>query len=148
MGMQMDDVPTSEPDPGNLESTKAFPNLEKFDLLLCNAAVQRTHQRTWRERRKATRLTLTQLALGLEHLNNGGTMVVLLHKLNSWPCFTSPEPSSFYLVAKNIQADSTLAKALVLEWKKRYKVATVGTDEKSPDGSKDNGNDCVGRRVL
>ncbi|WAO89910.1 FtsJ domain-containing protein [Fusarium falciforme] len=149
IGMQMDDVPTSGPDPGNLEFTKVFSDSERFDLVLCDGAVRRTHQRTaWRERREATRLTLTQLAIGLEHLNNGGTMVILLHKLDSWPCFSlihnfskfstvqlfkHPQyhklRSSFYLVAKNIQADSTPAKTLVLEWKERYKIATVGTEE-------------------
>lgn len=149
MGMQMKDVPTSGPDPGNLEFTKVFSDSERFDLVLCDGAVRRTHQRTtWREGREATRLTLTQLAIGLEHLNNGGTMVILLHKLDSWPCFSlihnfskfstvqlfkHPQHhrlrSSFYLVAKNIQADSISAKALVLEWKGKYKVATVGTDD-------------------
>lgn len=149
MGMQVDDVPASGPDPGNLQFTKVFSDSEKFDLVLCDGSVLRTHQRTaWRERREATRLTLTQLALGLEHLNNGGTMVILLHKLDSWPCFSlihnfskfstvqlfkHPQHhrlrSSFYLVAKNIQANSTPAEALVQEWKERYKIATVGTDE-------------------
>ncbi|RSL61717.1 hypothetical protein CEP54_006084 [Fusarium duplospermum] len=149
MGMKMDDVPGPGPDPGNLEFTKVFSDSERFDLVLCDGAVRRTHQRTaWRERREATRLTLTQLAIGLEHLNNGGTMVILLHKLDSWPCFSlirnfskfstiqlfkHPQyhrlRSSFYLVAKNIQTNNILAKELISEWKEKYKVATVGTDE-------------------
>ncbi|RSL39162.1 hypothetical protein CEP53_014270 [Fusarium sp. AF-6] len=149
MGMQMDDVPESRPEPGSLEFTKAFSNSERFDLILCDGAVRRTHQRTaWRERREATRLTLTQLTIGLEHLNKGGTMVILLHKLDSWPCFSlirnfrkfssvqlfkHPQHhrlrSSFYLVAKNIQTNNISAKELISEWKEKYKVATVGTDE-------------------
>ncbi|KAJ4218951.1 hypothetical protein NW759_008106 [Fusarium solani] len=149
MGMQVEDVPATGPDPGNLEFTKVFSDSERFDLVLSDGAVRRTHQRpAWREHREATRLTLTQLAIGLQHLNNGGTMVILLHKLDSWPCFSlirnfskfstvqlfkHPQHhrlrSSFYLVAKNIQADSTSAKALVLEWKEKYNAATVGTDE-------------------
>ncbi|EEU45632.1 uncharacterized protein NECHADRAFT_80728 [Fusarium vanettenii 77-13-4] len=101
MSMQIEDVPASGPDPGNLEFAKVFSDSERFDLVLCDGAVRRTHQRTtWREGREATRLTITQLAIGLEHLNNGGTM-----------------------------ADSISAKTLVLEWKKKYKVATVGADE-------------------
>ncbi|KAJ4314512.1 hypothetical protein N0V84_008853 [Fusarium piperis] len=149
MGMQMEDVPASGPDPGNLEFTKVFSDTERFDLVLCDGAVLRPHQRPeWREHREATRLTLTQLAIGLEHLNNGGSMVILLHKLDSWACFSlirsfskfstvqlfkHPQyhrlRSSFYLVAKNIQANSISAKSLVSEWKERYKIATVGTDD-------------------
>ncbi|RBQ78311.1 hypothetical protein FVER14953_03899 [Fusarium verticillioides] len=37
--------------------------------------------------------------------------------------------SSFYLVAKNIQAESAFAKDMVAMWKQRYKIATFGTDE-------------------
>ncbi|KAM0432239.1 hypothetical protein ACHAPT_004777 [Fusarium lateritium] len=149
MGMQRKDVPASGPDPGNIQFNKVFSDAEKFDLVLCDGTTLRSHQRTpWRGHREPLRLTLTQLALGLEHLNNGGTMVILLQKLDSWSCFNLIRDftkfsavqlfkhphyhrmrSSFYLVAKNIQAGSVSAKGLVSEWKEKYKISTVGTDE-------------------
>ncbi|KAJ4266257.1 hypothetical protein NW762_004240 [Fusarium torreyae] len=75
-------------------------------------------------------------------------MVMLEHKLDSWRCFDLIHQfsksstvqlfkhhknhrirSSFYLVAKNIQADSSFAKEMVQSWKQRYKIASFGTDE-------------------
>src|SRR2546423_6558730 len=55
-----------------------------FDLVLCDGQVLRTHVRApYREMREARRLAVTQLAIGLEHLRIGGTMVVLLHKVEA-----------------------------------------------------------------
>ncbi|KAF4982321.1 hypothetical protein FZEAL_2020 [Fusarium zealandicum] len=149
MGLREDDIPSSFPDTESFQFKKIFAADERFNLVCCDGAVLRTHQRpAWREPREATRLTLTQLALGLEHLSVGGTMVVLLHKLDSWRCFDlihklskfsnvqvfkHPKGhkvrSSFYLVAKNIRSTSTLAEEAITKWKKLYKVATLGTDE-------------------
>ncbi|KAM0445656.1 hypothetical protein ACHAQK_001870 [Fusarium lateritium] len=149
MGLNRDDIPANFPGPYDFLFANVFDASEKFDLVFCDGQVLRTHQRPeWREAREATRLTLTQLALGLERLNNGGTMVVLLHKLDSWRCFdlihqfskmstvqlfkhpkSHKMRSSFYMVAKNIQADSSFAKQMVATWKQRYRIATLGTDE-------------------
>ncbi|WZH41750.1 Methyltransferase family [Fusarium acuminatum] len=149
MGLTRDDIPRNFPGPYDFLFANVFDAGETFDLVFCDGQVLRTHQRPeWREPREASRLTLTQLALGLEHLNNGGTMVVLLHKLDSWRCFdlihqfskmstvqlfkhpkNHKMRSSFYMVAKNIQADSAFAKEMVATWKQRYRIATLGTDE-------------------
>ncbi|KAF4436410.1 AB hydrolase superfamily [Fusarium acutatum] len=149
MGITKDDVPLNFPGPYDFLFEKVFDDIEKFDLVFCDGQVLRTHPRAeWREPREATRLTLTQAALGLEHLRNGGTMVILMHKLDSWRSFDLIHQfsrmatvklykhyrhhkirSSFYLVAKNIQAESAFAKEMVAMWKQRYKIATFGTDE-------------------
>ncbi|KAM0350146.1 hypothetical protein ACHAPU_003310 [Fusarium lateritium] len=149
MGLTIDDVPANFPGPYDFLFANAFDPNEKFDLVFCDGQVLRTHQRPeWREPREAGRLTLTQLALGLEHLNSGGTMVILLHKLDSWRCFeliyqfskistvrlfkhprSHKMRSSFYLIAKNIKADGEFAKQMVAMWKQNYKIATFGTDE-------------------
>ncbi|KAF5677538.1 methyltransferase family [Fusarium heterosporum] len=149
MGLTKDDIPTNFPGPYDFLFANVFDSSEKFDLVFCDGQVLRTHQRAeWREPREAGRLTLTQLALGLEHLNSGGTMVILLHKLDSWRCFelihqfsrmarvqlfkhprSHKMRSSFYLVAKNIQADGEYAKQMVASWKQKYRIATFGTDE-------------------
>ncbi|KAF5724230.1 methyltransferase family [Fusarium mundagurra] len=149
MGITKDDVPFNFPGPYDFLFEKVLGDNEKFDLVFCDGQVLRTHSRAeWREPREATRLTLTQTALGLEHLKNGGTMVILMHKLDSWRSFDLIHQfskmatvklykhyrhhkirSSFYLVAKNIQAESAFAKEMVAMWKQRYKIATFGTDE-------------------
>ncbi|RKK95395.1 hypothetical protein BFJ71_g8418 [Fusarium oxysporum] len=149
MGVTKDDVPLNFPGPYDFLFEKVLGDNEKFDLVFCDGHVLRTHPRAeWREPREATRLTLTQTALGLEHLNNCGTMVILMHKLDSWRSFDLIHQfskmatvklykhyrhhkirSSFYLVAKNIQVDSAFAKEMVAMWKQRYKIATFGNDE-------------------
>ncbi|RKL47464.1 hypothetical protein BFJ72_g1698 [Fusarium proliferatum] len=149
MGITKNDVPLNFPGPYDFLFEKVFDDTEKFDLVFCDGQVLRTHPRAeWREPREATRLALTQIALGLEHLMNGGTMVILMHKLDSWRSFDLIHQfskmatvklykhyrhhkirSSFYLVAKNIQAESAFAKEMVALWKRTYKIATFGTDE-------------------
>ncbi|KAF4499404.1 methyltransferase family [Fusarium agapanthi] len=149
MGVTKDDVPLNFPGPYDFLFEKVLGDNEKFDLVLCDGQVLRIHPRAeWREPREATRLALTQTALGLEHLKNGGTMVILMHKLDSWRSFDLIHQfskmatvklykhykhhkirSSFYLVAKNIQAESAFAKEMVAMWKQTYKIATFGTDE-------------------
>lgn len=149
MGVTKDDVPLNFPGPYDFLFEKVLGDNEKFDLVFCDGHVLRTHPRAeWREPREATRLTLTQTALGLEHLNNCGTMVILMHKLDSWRSFDLIHQfskmatvklykhyrhhkirSSFYLVAKNIQVDSAFAKEMVAMWKQRYKIATFGNDQ-------------------
>ncbi|RGP63014.1 methyltransferase family [Fusarium longipes] len=143
------DIPDAFPDRDGLVLDKVFSPDEKYHLVFCDGQVLRTHTRSeWREGREATRLTVTQLALGLEHLEAGGTMVILMHKLDSWrsfdliyqfskiarvSLFKRPKHhktrSSFYLVAQGVESSSPCAKTLVEEWKGRYKVATFGSEE-------------------
>ncbi|KAI3394980.1 hypothetical protein diail_2038 [Diaporthe ilicicola] len=121
-----------------------------FDLVFCDGQVLRTHaphRAAYREKREAWRLGLTQLILGLDHLRPGGTMVVLLHKVESWntlrllrtfdgfstiqlfkPTSGHAKRSSFYLVATDIRSDSPEAVAAVKAWKADWKIATF-TDE-------------------
>ncbi|KAM0230548.1 hypothetical protein ACHAP5_011334 [Fusarium lateritium] len=149
MGVTEEEIPSTFPGPHDLLFTKAFTDEEKFNIAICGGAVVRTHSRPeWREQRESTRLTLTQLAISLEHLKPGGSMIILLHKIEAWRCFHLIHEfskiskikvfkhrkhhdirSAFYLIAKNIQADSALAQDMVAEWKQLYKLATLGTDE-------------------
>ncbi|KAM0241606.1 hypothetical protein ACHAPO_001295 [Fusarium lateritium] len=149
IGITEQDIPDNFPDRDKLILERVFKPDEKYDLVFCDDQILRTHERAeWRERGEATRLTLTQITLGLEHLSVGGTMVVLMHKLDSWRsfhlihqfskiadvylykhCKHHRTRSSFYLVAKAVQAESSYAKSLVEGWKKQYKIATFGTGE-------------------
>lgn len=149
MGITEEDVPSNLPGPRGLHFTKAFADEEKFDIAICGGAVVHTHPRQESHgRHESIRLTLTQLAISLDHLKPGGSMIILLHKVEAWRCFHLIHQfsriseiklfkhrkhhgirSAFYFIAKNIRADSTLAQDMVTGWKQFYKVATLGTDD-------------------
>lgn len=141
------EIPDNHPEAGRFLPQQFKPG-QLFDLVLCDGQVLRTHERApYREKREARRLTTTQLALGMEHLRPGGTMVVLLHKLERYDTANllrtfskissvrsfKPERghrirSSFYMVATNVQSQHPDAIQAVEAWKSAWKVATFGTD--------------------
>ncbi|KAK2806689.1 hypothetical protein FQN51_006657 [Onygenales sp. PD_10] len=147
--MGVTDIPTEHPDAENFLRRRQFNPGQNFDLILCDGQVLRTHVRaSYREGREARRLTITQLALGLQHIRQGGTMVVLLHKVEEWHSvfllytfnkFSSVKVfkpkkyhairSSFYMVATDIQSQHPEALLAVKRWKAIWKAATFGTDE-------------------
>ncbi|RYP72952.1 hypothetical protein DL770_007871 [Monosporascus sp. CRB-9-2] len=151
--MGMPDIPADHPDAAKFVLSRQFDSPDKqealFDLVLCDGQVLRTHPRaTYRETRETERLRSTQLALGLEHLRPGGTIVALLHKLEAWDtlsllyCFSrfatvrtfKPRAghtlrSSFYMVATDIQSRGPEAQAAIARWKDLWRVATFGSDE-------------------
>ncbi|KAF1968741.1 hypothetical protein BU23DRAFT_377238, partial [Bimuria novae-zelandiae CBS 107.79] len=142
---------------GHADAAKFLPRQfetgQLFDLVMCDGQVFRpnVHQRAaYREKREARRLTVTQLALGLEHLNPGGTFIILLHKveapdtmilLHTFSKFSSiqlfkpvkhhSKRSSFYMVATNVQSQHPDAIQAVKTWKEKWKTATFGTDEEN-----------------
>ncbi|GKU01020.1 methyltransferase family protein [Fusarium langsethiae] len=149
MGVVERDIPDNFPDSDKLILDRVFKPDEKYDLVFCDGQVLRTHQRSeWRQRGEATRLQVTELALGLGHLRTDGTMVILMHTLDTWRSFKLIYQfskianvslykhhrhhrirSSFYLVAKAVQAESSYAKSLVEGWKEQYKIAIFGSEE-------------------
>lgn len=149
MGIKPDEIPASHPDAASFFHTKYLEDGHNFDLVLCDGAIRRTHQRAeYRLHRESRRLLLTQLALGLEHLRPGGTMIVLLHKLERIntirlirdfkkfatvvlfkPKSGHAKRSSFYMIASAIRSADEDAVQAVREWKREWKVATLGTDE-------------------
>lgn len=123
MGVSEKEVPPEHADAQNFHLTSQFSNGVIFDLVLCDGNVLRIHDRpAYRERREVQRLQHSQLALGLERVREGGTMVVLLHKVESWdsvqmlytfrrfsrvrvfkPRVGHTKRSSFYMIAKDIR---------------------------------------------
>lgn len=98
--------------------------------------------------REASRLVFIQLALGLEHLRPGGTMIVLLHKVESWNTVTllrrfsqfssvrvfkpkagHAKRSSFYMIVTNTQSQHGNAIPAAPRWKAIWKAANFGSDE-------------------
>jgi hypothetical protein len=145
--MGVTDIPAEHTDARNMLPQQFDPG-QLFDLVLCDGQVLRTHVRApYREMREARRLAVTQLAIGLEHLTIGGTMVVLLHKVEATdtvsllytfnkfssvklfkPTRHHAKRSSFYMIATNIQSQHSEAVQAVEAWKKQWKVATFETD--------------------
>ena len=145
--MDMDQIPEGHEDenflPRQLEEGMLF------DSVICDGQVLRQHSRgPYRQSREATRLTTTQLALGLQHLRPGGTMIVLLHRLEAWhtvnliwkfkkissvqlfkPKKGHAKRSSFYMIATNVESQNPEAVEAVKRWKGIWRIATFGSDE-------------------
>jgi len=146
--LSVDQIPEEHPDRNNF-LPKEFFDERAFDMVFCDGQVLRHHARAeYRENREARRLTVTQLALGLEHVKPGGTMIILLHKLeavdtvellrqfNHFSSITLFKParchakrSSFYMVASNIQTEHPKVTMAIHNWKCMWTVATFSSDE-------------------
>lgn len=149
MGIKSEEIPQEHPDAVNFFHTRYLEDGRNFDLVLCDGAIRRTHERAeYRFHRESRRLLLTQLALGLEHLRPGGTMIILMHKLERIntirlirgfknfatvvlfkPKSGHAKRSSFYMIASATRSADEEAIQAVREWKREWKVATLGTDE-------------------
>jgi 23S rRNA U2552 (ribose-2'-O)-methylase RlmE/FtsJ len=70
-------------DTGNFLLSQFDPR-QSFNLIICDGQVLRNHSRAdYRKCTEASRLCLTQLTITLSHLTPGGTMIVLLHKVEA-----------------------------------------------------------------
>lgn len=141
----VEEVPITHPEYSNFLDDRPYLG-QTFHLVFCDGQVLRTHQRAeHREQHEALRLTVSQLILALHRIRPGGSLVMLLHKIEAWDTtellyrfshFSSiqlfkPEKkhairSSFYLVAKNVQPDTDAAKQAVEVWKRAWWQATFG----------------------
>jgi 23S rRNA U2552 (ribose-2'-O)-methylase RlmE/FtsJ len=110
------------------ETNLALPwpyKIDRYDLVICDGQALRQNQ-VEGDYYPSLRLTYSQLCLGLKKLTPGGTMIVLLHRssrvrifrlLHMFSQFSHVQifkptkshaiKSSFYLVAKDIQSEST-----------------------------------------
>jgi 23S rRNA U2552 (ribose-2'-O)-methylase RlmE/FtsJ len=143
------DIPNENPDAENFVLGRSISPEQRFHLVFCDGQVLRTHARAaYRERWEARRLTATQLAIGLEHVSAGGTMVVLLHKLDATdsasllytfskfssiklfkPTRAHAKRSSFYMVATNVRNNSPHAREAIEAWKLTWRIMTFGCEE-------------------
>lgn len=148
LGVSLDEIPPDHPDAKRFLKRAIRPR-QQFDLVTCEGGVLRTHQiATYREHREAHRLKASQLAISLARLKPGGSMIVLMHKAETWNSLSlfykfskfsevrlfKPEVehqhrSSFYMIATNIQSQSEAAQKAVEQWTAEWKTATFGTDE-------------------
>ncbi|KAH8756000.1 hypothetical protein F5883DRAFT_569828 [Diaporthe sp. PMI_573] len=107
------DIPAEHPDAGNF-LPRQIEETRLFDLVICDGHAE-NHS----------------TALGLEHLTPGGTMIILLHKLEAWDTPTSGHAtrSSFYMVARYVRRNDPEAILAIEKWKAVWRAATFGTDE-------------------
>ena len=149
-------IPETHPDRKNFIPVRPFRS-HRFDLIFCDGKVLRTQPRPiYREGREVTRLAMSQLILALQRIQEGGTVIMLLHKIDSWHAleilypfskFASIEVfkpvkihatrSSFYMIAKNIQPQHADAQAAVKSWKDAWWRATFGGEDGTGEGKKD-----------
>ncbi|KAH0032293.1 NAD(P)-binding protein, partial [Aureobasidium melanogenum] len=124
---------------------------ERYDLIVCDGQVLRTHQgQELKESVEPVRLTCAQLYLGLKRIRPGGTLVVLLHRINTprnfriihlfhkfsqvqlyKPDTSHKMKSSFYLVAKNVRPDERAYAEAMAHFKQLWDHATYGIDNES-----------------
>lgn len=151
--MGVADVPPEHPEAQNFVRNRHPALAQMFDLVLCDGQVLRTHNRpSHREKLEPSRLATSQLALGLGHVRPGGSMIVLLHKVDAWdnvcllcgfskfadvkvfkPRRWHAKRGSFYMIATNIKSRSREAVHAVNRWKREWEVATFGTEQEYRD---------------
>ncbi|KAH0441157.1 hypothetical protein CcaCcLH18_02067 [Colletotrichum camelliae] len=143
-----ENIPIDHPDAGKFLPRQFEPG-QKFDLVICSSSVVREHDvDDYRKKTKPRRLTTSQLALGLERLNPGGTMIVLFHKVEAWttvlqlyrfrkfckkvllfkPTKGHTKRSSFYMVATGVQSRDPEAILTVERWKQIWRAATLDVE--------------------
>ncbi|KAI3390282.1 hypothetical protein diail_10601, partial [Diaporthe ilicicola] len=147
MGLKPEDVPESDPDADRYRHSRYFVAGHSFDLAIRDSSIEPTWG-MFRGSREYRRRLLTQLVLGLEHLHYGGTMIVQLYKLEGiqtirlllqFAGFAEVrifkntlwvgKLASFYLVATKVQSISWRARTAVEEWKREWKVITLGNNQ-------------------
>ncbi|KAI0976560.1 hypothetical protein F4678DRAFT_468763 [Xylaria arbuscula] len=145
--MGVDYIPPSHPEAHEFLPKKFSPE-DVFDLAICDGQVLRTHHRApHRQSGEATRLVLTQLAIAVEHMKPGGSMLILIHKVEAWnsvillrtlsrfskvkvfkPRKAYAKRGSCYIVASNIQPQHEDAIRAVRTWKQLWKSANFDTE--------------------
>ncbi|KAK2759799.1 hypothetical protein FQN54_002533 [Arachnomyces sp. PD_36] len=130
-----------------LDTRPYFATQNKYDIAFCDGQVLRTHTpKLPHPNFEAIRLTCSQLVIALTRLKSGGTLIMLLHRPESWdiarliqtvdsfsdgpvrlfkPAKKHASRSSFYLVAKGVQPDSPKAKEAVDMWRRTWLTATL-----------------------
>ncbi|EEQ28917.1 hypothetical protein McanMca71_001022 [Microsporum canis] len=159
-------LPADNPLASQFSSCRPFDGLEA-DLVFCDGQVLRTHERAVGSKFEASRLTSAQLILALQRIKKGGTMVMLLHRVNNprnvkllhaFSQFAEidlfkPTPShaarnSFYLVAKNVDPTSLGARQMLENSKSCWKTKTLQAFNDEPYEAEQNTSGDEMRSIL
>ncbi|ESZ89830.1 hypothetical protein SBOR_9788 [Sclerotinia borealis F-4128] len=122
----------------------------KFHLVFADGKTLRTHDRikdTYDANlnKETVRLQTSQLILAMNRMHKGGTLVMLLHKIDTWhsasllytfskfakvevfkPSRKHATRSSFYMIAKDIEVSHPEAIKAIEEWQKDWYRASFG----------------------
>lgn len=143
-GTLIEDIPAQHPEAAKFTADRPLLG-EAFELVVCDGQALRTHQHERSREREAVRLLVAQLIFGLNRIKPGGTLIILLHKVDAWdsilllktfetfskirlykPKKIHAARSSFYLIAKDVQPDSAQAIQAIEKWKTDWWRATFG----------------------
>lgn len=136
-------IPTEHPDYRNFEINRPFFG-NSYDIVICGGAVGKSHQmKPYRKACERSRLTVSQLVFAMNRLKASGSVVLLLHHVESWDtvCILNAfnqfsdiqlykhpkihaKTSSFYLVAKNVNLEHPCARTSMSYWKDLWKYLT------------------------
>lgn len=136
-------IPADHPDYRNFKIDQPFLG-ELYDIVICGGAVGKSRQmEPYREEVEHSRLTVSQLVFAMNRLKPGGSVVLLLHRIESWDTvcilnafnqfsdiqlYKHPKihgiKSSFYLVAKNVNLEHPVMRTSMLYWKDLWKYLT------------------------
>ena len=147
MGVPASEIPANHPDAANFYTETPFEG-QTYDIVIADGAVLRTHARgeyRMEKELEALRLRIAQLIFGLERLKDGGTFVLLSHRIDSWENLAllrnfeqfstvkvhkiktvHTQSSSFYMIAKDINTRHPMTGLLLEKWKKIWWEATFG----------------------
>ena len=167
IGLTALDIPEDHPDRASFSFERMLAE-KLYDLVFCDGQVLRTHAvhtATYRERCEAGRLMCSQLLFAMQRIKPGGTLIMLLHKVELWktmkllntfdkiaqielfkPVTGHRTRSSFYLIAKDVRPGEAVALAAIDEWKTSWKNATFSVCvKKDDDHEEDDHNEEVSR---
>ncbi|KAJ5761171.1 hypothetical protein N7520_008327 [Penicillium odoratum] len=136
-------VPEGHPDARKFETNQPLLG-NRYSIVFCGGAVGRDHPRKdYRKDCEGTRLIVSQTVFAMNHLNPGGSIVLLLHRVEAWDTvcilnafnqfseielYKHPKchaiKSSFYLVARNIDLEHPAAKESVSYWRSLWRYLT------------------------
>ena len=158
IGLTAIDIPEDHPDKANFSFERMWAG-ELYDLVFCDGQILRTHAMhiaTYRERCEAGRLMCSQLLFAMQRIKPGGTLIILLHRVEMWktiellntfdqiaqielfkPAAVHGTRGSFYLVANNVRPCETVALAAVAEWKQAWKNATFSGFAETDEGNEE-----------
>ena len=138
----------NQPLPPHLQSPPSKPSDRVYNIVISDGALLRIHKHAQLRHWEATRLQVCQLILGLSFVKPGGSMLILLHHLDSWNTATTvynfsrfatirlykPElaygiRSSFYLIATKVQPELDVCQAWIEELKRAWYTMTFEGEE-------------------
>ena len=152
MGSPAASISPSHPEYAKFSSEKLFSD-ERFDLIFCGASYDSAANNLpvtssiESPTKDQIRLRASQLVVARRRIREGGILVVLMHKVESWDTFElihmftdfsdislfKPKKkhafcSSFFMVARNVRPRSFAALATIRLYISRWKVATFETE--------------------